>query len=113
MCVAYCCCLGVNSVWDHGVTLAGGCRKQFVGIRDALVRVQCYLVPSLSVICTSGRLSEVFGLLRVCQQTLGHSTNSALSFSPQIRFFAKTYTLTPYNGAEAHVSSSQLDFNSE
>lgn len=32
-------------------------------------------------------------------------------FSPQIRFFAKTYTLTPYNGAEAQVSSSQLDFN--
>lgn len=31
--------------------------------------------------------------------------------SPQIRFFAKTYTLTPYNGAEAHVSSSQLGFN--
>lgn len=34
-----------------------------------------------------------------------------MSFSPQIRFFAKTYTLTPYNGAEAHVSSSQLEFN--
>lgn len=58
----------------------------------------------------SGRLSGVFGLLRVCQQTLGLSTDSAVFFfPPQIRFFAKTYTLTPYNGAEAHVSSSQLD----
>lgn len=27
-------------------------------------------------------------------------------FHHQIRFFAKTYTLTPYNGAEAHVSAS-------
>lgn len=43
---------------------------------------------------------------------MGHNTDSIMCFfSPQIRFFAKTYTLTPYNGAEAHVSSSQLDFD--
>lgn len=48
----------------------------------------------------------------LAKEALGHNTDSVMYFfSPQIRFFAKTYTLTPYNGAEAHVSSSRLDFN--
>lgn len=52
------------------------------------------------------------GCRGLAQETLGQNTDSVMSyFSPQIRFFAKTYTLTPYNGAEAHVSSSQLDFD--
>lgn len=43
---------------------------------------------------------------------MGQNTDSVMCFfSTQIRFFAKTYTLTPHNGAEAHVSSSQLDLN--
>lgn len=43
---------------------------------------------------------------------MGQNTDSVMCFfSTQIRFFAKTYTLTPHNGAEAHVSSSQFDLN--
>lgn len=33
MCVACCSCLGVNSVWDHGVTLFGGLQRAFVVIK--------------------------------------------------------------------------------
>lgn len=57
-------------------------------------------------IYTPGEWSCVVGLVRA---TLGQNTDSFLYFfflPHQIRFFAKTYTLTPYNGAEAHVSAS-------
>lgn len=58
-------------------------------------------------ISTPGRWSCAVGLVK---ETLGQNTDSSLYcwffFPHQIRFFAKTYTLTPYNGAEAHVSAS-------
>lgn len=98
-----------SCLWSEACWSGGWPREPSLwGQRDAaVVSVQPSKLPAVNAFLPLVDGLVLLGLSK--KETLGQNTDSSLYcwffFHHQIRFFAKTYTLTPYNGAEAHVSA--------